>query len=75
MIKRTPKEPEILMFLNEVRSMEGPIVLGKHYTICNPKIYAEMYSSRLKNTKSQLIYNTSLREISKLKTFFIENPL
>lgn len=71
MIKRHSKEPKVLEFLKEI-GKRSPVEVYKGFTLCNPKLYAEMHSERLKNAPTQKIYDTTIAEVAHLKRLLDE---
>ena len=72
--ERHIKECLVVQWLEDLKHTTEPIVIAKHKTICNPKLFAELHITRLKNPPTQTIYNNSLQEVSILKRE-IENVL
>ena len=73
-IERYEKECLVVQWLEGLKHTTEPITIAKHKTICNPKLFAELHITRLKNPPTQTIYNNSLQEVSILKRE-IENAL
>tara|TARA_R110000796_G_scaffold108142_3_gene219062 strand:+ start:986 stop:1225 length:240 start_codon:yes stop_codon:yes gene_type:complete len=67
-IKRYEKESKVLEYLKKLGSSETPITIGTHKTICNPKLFSELHTVRIKSAITQKIYDNSLQEVGILKT-------
>lgn len=71
-IKRYEKESLVLEYLKKLGASETPIIISKHKTICNPKLFCELHTVRIQQGITQMIYNNSLQEVGILKTELVK---